>query len=77
MDPAERPADNPMVWLVQVDGFIIDIGDAPAEVRRAAFERGLSPDVPADRQAPEACAELAAAHRGRTGQADAAASLVD
>jgi hypothetical protein len=54
MDPAERLADNPLIWLLQVNGFIIDIGDAPVEVQQAAFERGLIPYLPADRQAPEA-----------------------
>ena len=49
-----RLADNPMVWLVQVNGFIIDIRDAAVELQRAAFERGLIPYVPADRHEPEA-----------------------
>ena len=48
-----RLAGNPMVWLVQVNGFIIDIRDAAVEFQRAAFERGLIPYVLTDRQEPE------------------------
>lgn len=42
-----RLADNPMVWLVQVNGFAIDIRDAHIELQRLAFEKGLIPYVPA------------------------------
>jgi hypothetical protein len=45
-----RLADNPMVWMLQVNGFIIDIRDAPIELQRAAFEKGLIPYVPAERE---------------------------
>jgi hypothetical protein len=41
--------DNPMAWLVQVDGLIVDIRSCPREMQQAAFEEGLIPYVPADR----------------------------
>lgn len=41
-------ANNPMAWMIQVNGFIIDARHAPVEVQRAAAERGLIPCVPGD-----------------------------
>ena len=41
--------DNPMVWMVSVNGFIMDIRDAPRELQVQAFENGLIPYIPADR----------------------------
>jgi len=46
-----RLADNPMVWLLQVNGFMVDIRGMPIEVQRMAFEKGLIPFVPAKREA--------------------------
>ena len=43
-----RSADNPMVWLMEVDGLIMDIRNAPVELQRAAFEQGLIPFVPGE-----------------------------
>lgn len=48
-----RLADNPMVWLLQVNGFIVDIREMPVEVQQMAFEKGLIPYVPAERDAGE------------------------
>ena len=36
-------------WLVQVNGFAVDIRDAHIELQRLAFEKGLIPYVPAER----------------------------
>lgn len=44
-----RLADNPMVWLLQVNGVAIDIRYAPVELQRLAFEKGLIPYVPAEK----------------------------
>lgn len=44
-----RLADNPMVWMLQVNGLVIDIRDAPAELQRLAYEKGLIPFIPAER----------------------------
>jgi hypothetical protein len=44
-----RLADNPLVWMLQVNGLMIDIRDAPVEVQRIAYEKGLIPFIPAER----------------------------
>lgn len=44
-----RLADNPLVWMLHVNGFVIDIRDAPVEVQRAAYAKGLIPFVPSER----------------------------
>jgi hypothetical protein len=41
--------DNPMIWMVSVNGFIMDIRAAPRELQVEAFEKGLIPYIPADR----------------------------
>lgn len=48
-----RLANNPLVWMLQVNGFMVDIRNAPAELQRMAFEKGLIPYVPADQPDPE------------------------
>jgi len=44
-----RLADNPLVWMLQVNGLMIDIRHAPAELQRLAYEKGLIPFIPAKR----------------------------
>jgi hypothetical protein len=44
-----RMDDNPMVWMLQVNGFIVDVRHAPREVQEIAFNKGLIPYIPADR----------------------------
>lgn len=41
--------DNPRVWMLEVNGFIMDVRHAPREVQELAFEKGLIPYIPADR----------------------------
>jgi len=41
--------DNPMVWMLDVNGFLMDIRHAPRELQEVAFEKGLIPYIPADR----------------------------
>jgi len=41
-----RLADNPRVWLLQLNGLIVDIRNAPVELQQIAFEKGLIPFVP-------------------------------
>jgi hypothetical protein len=45
-----RLEDNPMVWMLQVNGFMVDVRHAPREVQEIAFKKGLIPYIPADRQ---------------------------
>lgn len=44
-----RLDNNPMVWLIQVNGLMIDARHAPKEVQEIAFKKGLIPYIPADR----------------------------
>ena len=50
MDPRwylpSRLADNPLAWMIQVNGFIIDARYAPREIQAEAYRRGLIPYVP-------------------------------
>jgi hypothetical protein len=38
--------DNPLVWLIEVDGFLLDARDAPRHIQEEAFHRGLIPYLP-------------------------------
>lgn len=42
--------DNPMVWMLSVNGLLMDIRQCPREAQEVAFEKGLIPYIPADRQ---------------------------
>ena len=44
-----RMDDTPMIWMVEVNGFMMDIRRCPREVQEIAFEKGLIPYIPADR----------------------------
>ncbi len=37
---------NPFVWMLNVNGFVMDIRNAPLEVQKMAYEEGLIPYVP-------------------------------
>jgi len=39
---------NPLVWLTQVNGMIVDVRDMPREVQVIAYEKGMIPYIPAD-----------------------------
>ena len=43
-----RVDGNPMIWMLSVNGFIMDVRDAPREVQVQAFEKGLIPYIPDD-----------------------------
>ena len=50
--------ENPLVWMLEVDGFIMDIREAPREAQEEAYQLGLIPYIPADRLEPEPLAEF-------------------
>jgi len=50
--------DNPLVWMLEVNGFIMDIREAPREAQEEAYQLGLIPYIPADRLEPEPPAEF-------------------
>ena len=44
---ADLIAENPMVWLIEVDGLAVDSRSLPIEFQVVAFERGYIPYIPA------------------------------
>jgi hypothetical protein len=44
-----RIDDNLMIWMVEVNGLIVDIRNAPRHLQEIAFNKGLIPYIPADR----------------------------
>ena len=53
MDPNWcRPSqmdENPVAWLIMVNGLIVDARSLPREIQEIAYEKGLIPYVPDDR----------------------------
>jgi hypothetical protein len=48
-----RMDDNPLVWVLNVNGLLMDIRHAPREAQEVAFQKGLIPYIPADRRQGE------------------------
>lgn len=50
MDPnwtiPSRMDDNPMIWYITVNGFIMDARSAPLDVQVIAYQKGLIPYIP-------------------------------
>lgn len=42
----ENIRDNPAIWMVTINGFIVDVRQMPLEVQQQAFEMGIIPYVP-------------------------------
>jgi hypothetical protein len=53
MDPQwYRPSqmdENPMAWMIMVNGFVVDVRSMPRDVQEAAYAKGLIPYLPGDR----------------------------
>jgi hypothetical protein len=43
-----RLDQNPMAWMIQINGLIVDARHMPREIQEEAFERGLIRYIPAD-----------------------------
>jgi hypothetical protein len=41
-------ADNPLIWMLEVDGLVMDMRTAPRDIQEAAYDQGLIPYIPAD-----------------------------
>jgi hypothetical protein len=39
---------NPLAWMIQVNGLIIDAHHAPREIQEEAYRLDLIPDIPGD-----------------------------
>jgi hypothetical protein len=42
--------NNPLMWMVEVNGVLVDLRDMPREIQEIAFAKGLIPYIPADRK---------------------------
>ena len=42
--------DNPLVWMVETNGFVMDMRSAPREFQEAAYAKGLIPYIPDDQE---------------------------
>lgn len=38
--------ENPMVWMIQVDGFVVDVRSLTREIQEEALRQGLIPYIP-------------------------------
>jgi hypothetical protein len=43
-----RLGDNPLVWMLEVDGLVIDARSAPIEFQQEAYRLGLIPYIPGE-----------------------------
>jgi hypothetical protein len=41
---------NPLVWMAEINGMLVDLRDMPRAVQVIAYEKGLIPYIPADRE---------------------------
>ena len=39
---------NPMVWMIEVNGLLVDARHIPREIQEQAFRQGLIPYIPSD-----------------------------
>lgn len=39
---------NPLVWMAEVNGILVDLRQMPREVQEIAFDKGMIPYIPAD-----------------------------
>ena len=53
MDPQWcRPSkmeDNPLAWMIMVDGFVVDVRRMSRAVQEVAYEKGLIPYIPGEK----------------------------
>jgi len=45
--PSQRER-NPLTWMVEIDGLIVDLRTVPRDVQEQALDAGLIPFIPAD-----------------------------
>jgi hypothetical protein len=50
MDPnwslASLVDQNPLAWMIMVDGLVVDARSLPREVQQLAYQKGLIPYIP-------------------------------
>ena len=52
-----RIDDNPLIWMVSVNGFIMDIRNAPREIQVEALNQGIIPHIPNNKELESAQTE--------------------
>ncbi|SJM95882.1 conserved hypothetical protein [Crenothrix polyspora] len=45
-----RMAENPLIWMIQVNGMIVDVRHMPLEVQEIAYAKGYIPYVPGNKK---------------------------
>lgn len=61
--------DNPLIWMLSVNGLIIDIWHAPLAAQVEAFRRGLIPYIPGHQEDSQAIADQMQLGSSRTSPA--------
>jgi len=41
--------NNPMAWLISVNGFMVDARNAPRQIQELAYKKGIIPYIPDDK----------------------------
>jgi hypothetical protein len=41
---------NPLTWMAEIDGLIVDLRSMPREIQEIAFAKGMIPHIPTDRE---------------------------
>ena len=77
---ADVAAQNPLMWIIEVNGLAVDARHVPVDIQVEAFERGFIPYVPAlGRDVTAACEEsrvaATAGARGAVGGGQPAGAL--
>jgi Domain of unknown function (DUF6398)/Plasmid pRiA4b ORF-3-like protein len=57
--------DNPMAWMISVDGFILDARTVRREIQEEAYARGFIPYIPADGKPEDIDEEQASSHQSK------------
>ena len=42
--------DNPLAWMITVNGFAMDVRTLPREIQEVAYQKGLIPYIPVDKR---------------------------
>jgi hypothetical protein len=42
--------DSPLAWMIMVNGLIVDVREMPREIQEIAYQKGLIPYIPADKE---------------------------
>ena len=41
--------ENPLIWMISVNGFIMDVRSAPLHIQEEAYDKGIIPYVPGEK----------------------------